>query len=80
MDARIGSTLLFPVYDSTSGSGSNLKYHVIGFAGFLVTSYKFKGNGGEMSGYFVKVDWNGSAGSSLNYFGATSTRLVDPES
>ena len=81
MDGRLNSILLFPVYDSTSGNGSNLTYHVIGFAGFYLTDYKFKGNGGTISGYFVKVDWNGQgAPGSTNYFGATNVRLVDPTS
>ena len=81
MDARIDSNLLFPVYDQTSGNGANLQYHVIGFAGFHVTDYTFKGNSGTISGYFVKVDWNGSGtNSGSNYFGATTTQLVDPNS
>jgi len=77
MDTRVGTTLLFPVYDTTSGSGSNFQYHVIGFAGFNISSYSFKGNGGTISGSFVKVDWAGSGSNSAdNYFGATTTQLV----
>ena len=77
MDTRLGDDLLFPVYDTTQGGGSNLQYHVIGFAGFHVTGYAFQGNGGRITGYFTKVDWTGTgSGSASNYFGATTTRLV----
>jgi Flp pilus assembly protein TadG len=77
MDARIASDLLFPVYDSTQGGGSNLQYHIIGFAGFHVSGYQFKGNGGEIDGWFVHVDWQGTGTSSTStYFGATTSQLV----
>ncbi len=77
MDARIGSTMLFPVYDTTQSNGSNLQYHIIGFAGFTITGYNFQGNGGTINGSFTHVDWQGSgSGSSSNYFGATTSQLV----
>ena len=34
LDQRIGTTLLFPVYDDLIGNGSNAQYHVIGWVGF----------------------------------------------
>jgi Flp pilus assembly protein TadG len=78
MDAMIGKNLLFPVYDTTSGDGANLQYHVIGFAGFNLTGYDFKGNNGTIDGSFVKVDWKGAGTSDTStYFGATTSRLVD---
>jgi hypothetical protein len=77
MDARLESNMLFPVYDTTQSGGTNLQYHIIGFAGFHVTDYKFKGSGGEIDGSFVHVDWQGSgSGTGSNYFGATTTQLV----
>src|SRR5579859_7323116 len=77
LDSRLRTNLLFPVYDSTKSSGTNLQYHIIGFAGFTVTSYKFQGSGGWIDGSFVHVDWQGSGnGSGSNYFGATTTQLV----
>jgi Flp pilus assembly protein TadG len=77
MDQEIGHTLLFPVYDQTSGNGANLQYHVIGFAGFTVTGYTFKGNSGTITGSFTKVDWHGTGtNSASNYFGATTSRIV----
>lgn len=77
MDARIGDTLLFPVYDAIQGNGANLQYHIIGFAGFTVTGYTFKGNGGTIDGSFAHVDWQGTGTSDTStYFGATTTQLV----
>jgi len=77
MDQRIGSDMLFPVYDATQGNGANLQYHVIGFAGFHVNGYSFKGNSGTIDGWFVHVDWQGTGTTNTsNYFGATTSQLV----
>ena len=32
-------TVYIPIYDSTSGTGNNCKYHVIGLASFVITGY-----------------------------------------
>jgi hypothetical protein len=78
MDQMIGHTLLFPVYDQTQGNGANLEYHVIGFAGFTVTDYTFKGNSGTITGSFTKVDWGGAGTTdTTTYFGATTSQLID---
>jgi hypothetical protein len=77
MDDRINDNLLFPVYDAVQSNGSNLQYHIIGFAGFVVTSYEFQGSGGTIQGSFVHVDWQGTGTSSTStYFGATTSQLV----
>jgi hypothetical protein len=78
MQTTIGKTLLFPVYDTTSGNGANLRYHVIGWAGFTITSYALRGSSGTISGSFTKVDWPGvgTPSTSGTYFGATASRLV----
>jgi Flp pilus assembly protein TadG len=82
MNGKIGSDLLFPVYDTVAAQGAGMKYHVIAFAGFHLTGFNFNGNQGKINGYFVKVDWNGKASTNpaANYFGATTVRLVDPTS
>jgi hypothetical protein len=78
MDVMIGHNLLFPVYDTTQGNGANLQYHVIGFAGFNLQDYSFKGNSGTITGSFVKVDWQGSGTTNTStYFGATTSQLID---
>jgi hypothetical protein len=78
LDQRLNSNLLFPVYDQTTGSGSNLEYHVIAFIGFHITDYKFQGsNNGSISGYFTQVMWQGTgASSSPGAYSATTTQLV----
>jgi Flp pilus assembly protein TadG len=77
MNQMLGHDLLFPVYDTTSGSGANMQYHVIGFAGFNIQGDQFQGNSGSIDGSFVKVDWEGAGTSDTStYFGATTTRLV----
>jgi hypothetical protein len=77
MNAMIGHTMLFPVYDTTQGNGANLQYHIIGFAAFNMTAFDLRGSSGTISGSFVKVDWAGSGtNSGANYFGATTTQLV----
>lgn len=40
------------VYDYTEGSGSNLRYHVAGFAEFVITEYDFSGADKWVEGYF----------------------------
>jgi len=77
MNARVDHTMLFPVYDTISGSGTNLKYHVIGWAGFHMTAWLAKGTAALITGYFTHVDWEGSGSSQTsNYFGATTSRMV----
>jgi Flp pilus assembly protein TadG len=77
MHDRLNDNLLFPVYDMTRGGGSNLQYRIIGFAGFVVTSYQFQGNNGWMDGSFVHVDWEGTGTPNTStYFGATTSQIV----
>jgi hypothetical protein len=77
LDARIGSDILLPVYDQVQGQGSSFQYNVVGWAGFRLTDYKFQGNGGEISGYFVSVAWEGTPTEDTeNYFGAKVVKLV----
>jgi Flp pilus assembly protein TadG len=81
LDARIGTTLLFPVYDDLIGTGSNAQYHVIGWVGFHLLSYEARGSSGSITGYFTEVIWTGlQATSSSNQppnFGARSVQLID---
>jgi Flp pilus assembly protein TadG len=81
LDARIGSTLLFPVYDDLIGSGANAQYHVIGWVGFHLLSYDARGSSGSITGYFTEVIWTGlqstdSSGQPPN-FGARSVQLIN---
>ena len=60
--AQIGEELLFPVYrEPIVGSGSGAEYNIIGWVGFVPTSYNLGGNSGTIRGYFTKVIWQGIA-------------------
>lgn len=81
LDKRIGTTLLFPVYDTIVGTGANGSYHVIGWVGFHLLSYEARGSSGSITGYFTEVIWDGlqstsSSGQPPN-FGARSVQLID---
>jgi len=77
---RIGTDLLFPVYDKLTGGGSGAQYEVIGWVGFHLTSFHTQGNSGDLSGWFTKVIWNGIQSSSNQHlpdFGVYSVQLVN---
>ncbi|HEY3921743.1 MAG TPA: pilus assembly protein TadG-related protein [Gaiellaceae bacterium] len=70
LSGRLGSTLLFPVYDTEAGQGSNATYHVIGWAAYYVTGWAANngsdslpgytcGPGSGVCGYFTQVNWEG---------------------
>jgi Flp pilus assembly protein TadG len=80
LSGRIGTELLFPVYDVLSGQGSGGAYHIIGWVGFHLNSFDVQGNGGDLSGYFTKVIWEGIQSSTdkhLPDFGVYSVQLVN---
>ena len=81
LDKRIGTTLLFPVYDDLVGTGDTAAYHVIGWVGFHLLDYEARGSEGSITGYFTEVIWTGlqatsSSGQPPN-FGARSVQLID---
>lgn len=76
---RIGTDLLFPVYDRTGGGGAGGYYNVIGWVGFHLTGFSGSGSSGELDGWFTKVIWNGLQGTTDNNlpdFGVYSVELV----
>jgi Flp pilus assembly protein TadG len=78
LTAQLGKTLLFPVYDQSRLSGSNMQYHIIAFVGFKVTGFKFNGSkDGTITGSFQKVSWRGSGTStSPGAYTATTIQLT----
>jgi hypothetical protein len=76
---RIGTEMLFPIYDDTKGGGANFEYHVIGWVGFVTTSVEARGSSGKLYGYFKRVIWEGimSEDSSQQSFGVTTISLVE---
>ena len=77
LEARIGSELLFPVYDSVRAQGAGFEYRIVGWVGFLLTGFNGQGNKSELLGSFTSVTWEGQpSSSSSNFFGATVVKLV----
>ena len=80
LNVRIGDELLFPVYDKTVGNGSGFNYHVVGWVGFLVTSFDAKGGKkGTVDGHFVRLIWEGiqSTSSAAKDLGVRAIELVE---
>ena len=79
LDDRLGDELLFPVYRATRGGGANFEYLVVGWVGFVVTSYDIHGSKSELSGYFTRVIWEGIQNESggATDFGARAISLVE---
>jgi len=81
LNARDNTELLFPVYDTIKGTGSNAQYHVIAWVGFHMTSHEEHGSTGSITGWFTEVVWTGiastkAAGGQPN-LGARVVNLVD---
>ena len=80
LDARDGTELLFPVYDTIKGSGAGAQYHVIAWVGFHMTSHEEHGSTGSITGWFTEVVWTGIASTSSTgqpNLGARVVNLVD---
>jgi Flp pilus assembly protein TadG len=81
IDARVGDVLLFPIYRKLSGSGTNAKYEIVGWAGFRVSGIDVHGNNEKLFGEFVSVTWEGieaeSASGAPANFGVKTVSLVD---
>jgi hypothetical protein len=80
LDDRMQTELLFPVYDTLTGSGSNATYHIIAWVGFHLTGFEAQGNTGSLTGRFTRVIWDGieavSGGTTGPDLGVRSVRLV----
>lgn len=79
MNLRLNDDLLFPIYKTITGSGSNAVYVVVGWVGFNVTDFDANGSSGKVFGSFTKVIWEGIqslSGNNLN-FGTRSIALVE---
>jgi Flp pilus assembly protein TadG len=74
LNAREGTDLLFPVFDTLGGTGSTAQYNVIGWVGFHLDCFGLavsstncqnqNGNNQTLTGYFTKVIWKGMLSSS----------------
>jgi hypothetical protein len=78
LQSRIGSDLLLPVFDAVRNQGNNYQYNIVGWVGFHLTGYTANGNNGSLEGYFTKVVWAGTPGSSgSTAYGVVTVRLVN---
>jgi hypothetical protein len=79
LDARLGEEMLFPVYKTLLGTGSNAKYEIIGWVGFVITSMDLAGSNEKLYGYFTRVIWSGIASKSPTQpsFGAYAVELIE---
>lgn len=81
LTARLNTELLFPVYDTLTGNGSNAVYNVIGWVAFHLESFDpGNGNSASLTGYFTRVIWNGlqsTTNKHLPDFGVYSVSLVN---
>jgi hypothetical protein len=81
LDARIGDVLLFPIYRKLSGTGTNAKYQIVGWAGFKLSGLDLHGSNEILLGEFVSVTWDGiqaeKASDAPPDFGVTNVSLVE---
>jgi hypothetical protein len=54
MQSMLGQELLFPVYRLLTGPGSNATYDIIGWVGFIPTSFDPNGTPATVNGSFTK--------------------------
>jgi secretion/DNA translocation related TadE-like protein len=78
MTQVLGKEVLFPVYRLLTGPGSNAQYDIIGWVGFVITSFNPSGSTGTITGHFtsyvadgVQVTTGGNP-----YFGVKKVQLV----
>ena len=61
LDQQIGNELMFPVYRLIRGPGGNAIYDIIGWVGFVMTSYTTSGSDGVIYGSFTRFVADGIA-------------------
>jgi Flp pilus assembly protein TadG len=80
LNAVLGKEVLFPVYRLLTGPGSNAQYDIIGWVGFVITSYNTAGSNGSLTGYFSRYIADGiqaGGGNPGPDFGAHKVELVN---
>ena len=79
LTARIGTVLLFPVFDTLTGSGQNAQYLIVGWVGFHLDSYTVHGNTATLNGFFTTFIAHGiqsTATTNQPDFGVRSIQLI----
>jgi hypothetical protein len=80
LNQRIGTEILFPIFDVLQGTGSNAQYRVIAWVGFHLTAKTVTGGDtGSIQGWFTRVIWTGleASGGTPPDFGVRTVILID---
>jgi Flp pilus assembly protein TadG len=85
LDDRLNTVLLFPVFKTLDGTGSNADYDIIGWIGFHLTGYTTNGNEATLTGYFTQYIARGilakkspgSGGVPSSFFGVKTIQLIE---
>ena len=78
LQLRLNTEVLFPIYNTISGSGSTAQYEIIGWVGFIPTKFTASGSSGTVYGSFTRVIWAGLPATGGNpAFGSYSVQLVE---
>ncbi len=75
INSRVPVTI--PIFDSTAGEGTNMTYHIVGFASFRITNVDFQGSPKEIDGKFQKMVDSTAEGGCANY-GDLSVKIRPP--
>lgn len=79
LDDRLNTEVLFPIYEQLVGQGQNARFRVIGWVGFVPSSFNAGGSSGTVSGSFKRVVWSGlpSTNPGQQGFGAYAVQLIE---
>jgi hypothetical protein len=61
LEHRLGEdpVLLFPIYETITGTGDNAEYKIVGWVAFHITGMNLAGNNEKIRGWFEEVLWHG---------------------
>jgi hypothetical protein len=79
LEGRVGTVLLFPVFDTLGGTGQNAEYNIIGWVGFYLEGFDVQGNNATLTGYFTRYIAKGvqaSTGTPQPDFGVRVIQLI----
>jgi Flp pilus assembly protein TadG len=59
LQSRLGTVLLFPVFDTIDLTGTNAIYNIIAWVGFKLDGYDTHGHVATLTGEFTDITWEG---------------------
>jgi hypothetical protein len=82
LEQRLGDNpvLLFPIYQTLTGTGDNAEYKIVGWVAFHITGMNLAGNNEKIRGWFEEVIWDGiltQSGSGSLLTGVKAVELVE---